>query len=56
MFIWRAVDDEGEVFDVLVQKRRNKKAALKLPCRLLRNTGVSTEAIVTDKLARTARR
>lgn len=51
MFIWRAVDDEGEVLDVLVQKLRNKKAALKLLCRLLRNTGVSPETIVTDKLA-----
>lgn len=30
MFMWRAVDKEGEVLDVLVQKRRNKKAALKL--------------------------
>lgn len=51
MFIWRAVDDEGEVLDVLVQKRRNKKAALKLLRRLLRNTGVAPETIVTDKLA-----
>ena len=30
MFMWRAVDKEGEVLDVLVQKRRNKAAALKL--------------------------
>ena len=30
MFLWRAVDDEGEVLDRLVQKRRNKAAALKL--------------------------
>lgn len=51
MFIWRAVDDEGEVLDVLVQKRRNKKAALKLLRRLLSNTGVPPEIIVTDKLA-----
>jgi len=51
MFIWRAVDDEGEVLDVLIQTRRNKKAALKLLRRLLRNTGVAPEAIVTDKLA-----
>ena len=29
MYLWRAVDGEGEVLDVLVQKRRNKKAALK---------------------------
>ena len=26
MYLWRAVDDEGEVLDVLVQKRRNKAA------------------------------
>lgn len=51
IFIWRAVDDEGEVLDVLVQKRRNKKAALKLLHRLLRNTGATPEAIITDGLA-----
>ena len=28
MFLWRAVDDEGEVLDMLVQRRRNKQAAL----------------------------
>lgn len=28
MWLWRAVDDEGEVLDMLVQKRRNKDAAL----------------------------
>ncbi len=51
MYLWRAVDDEGEVLDVLVQKRRNKHAALKLLCRLLRNTGIQPDSIVTDKLA-----
>ena len=51
MYLWRAVDDEGEVLDVLVQRRRNKHAALKLLRRLLRNTGIHPEAIVTDKLA-----
>jgi hypothetical protein len=30
MYLWRAVDCEGEVLDVLVQSRRNKRAALKL--------------------------
>jgi len=40
MYLWRAVDDEGEVLDVLVQKRRNRQAALKLLRRLLRNTGI----------------
>ncbi len=51
MWLWRAVDDEGEVLDVLVQKRRNKVAALKLLRRLLRNQGIHPETITTDKLA-----
>ncbi|KPF85118.1 transposase [Brevundimonas sp. AAP58] len=51
LYLWRAVDDEGEVLDVLVQKRRNKHAALKLLRRLLRSTGLHPEAVVTDKLA-----
>ena len=51
MWLWRAVDDEGEVLDVLVQKRRNKAAALKLLRRLLRNLGLHPETITTDKLA-----
>jgi transposase-like protein len=50
MCLWRAVDDEGEELDMLVQKRRNKHAALKLLRKLLKNQGVHPEAIVTDKL------
>jgi transposase-like protein len=50
LWLWRAVNDEGEVLDVLVQKRRNKHAALKLLRKLLRNQGVHPEAITTDKL------
>ena len=45
------MDDEGEVLDVLVQKRRNKHAALKLLRRLLKNQGIRPETITTDKLA-----
>ena len=42
MYLWRAVDDEGEVLDVVVQRRRDTEAALKLIKRLLRNLfGVS---------------
>ena len=48
MFLWRAVDDEGEVLDMLVQKRRNKAAALRLLRKLLKNQGVHPETIVTD--------
>ena len=51
MYLWRAVDDEGEVLDVLVQKRRNKRAAIKLLRKLLKNTAVHPETIATDKLA-----
>lgn len=51
MFMWRAVDREGEVLDMLVQKRRNKPAALKLLKKLLKNQGYVPEQIVTDSLA-----
>ncbi len=50
MNLWRAVDGEGEVLDVLVQSRRNKKAALKLMRRLLKKQGYIPDAVVTDKL------
>ncbi len=50
MYLWRAVDGEGEVLDVLVQKRRNKRAALRLMRKLLRNQSVRPTQIVTDKL------
>ena len=50
MWLWRAVDDEGEVLDMLVQKRRNKHAALKLFRKLLKHQGVQPESITADKL------
>ena len=50
MYLWRAVDGEGTVLDVLVQKRRNKRSALKLMRKLLKNQGVHPTKIVTDKL------
>jgi transposase-like protein len=37
VYLWRAVDAEGEVLDVLVQSKRNKHAALKLMRKLLKN-------------------
>ena len=51
MYLWRAVDDEGEVLDVLVQKRRNAAAAIKLLRTLLKNQGATPELITTDGLA-----
>ncbi len=51
MYLWRAVDDEGEVLDLVVQPRRDNEAALKLLTRLLRHRSVEPEAIITDGLA-----
>jgi len=51
MCLWRAVDDEGEVLDLVVQKRRDTRAAFKLLKQLLRSQPVEPESIVTDGLA-----
>ena len=50
MYLWRAVDSEGEVLDILVQSRRNKKAAHKLMRKLLKKQGYAPNKVVTDKL------
>ena len=50
MYLWRAVDSEGEVLDILVQSRRYKKAALKLMRKLLKKQGYAPTEVVTDKL------
>jgi transposase-like protein len=50
-YLWRAVDDEGEVLDMVMQRERDTAAALKLLRRLLRNQPVEPEVIVTDGLA-----
>ena len=50
VYLWRAVDDEGTVLDVVLQNRRNTKAATRLLRKLLRNQGVKPTRIVTDRL------
>src|SRR5450755_3972626 len=50
VYLWRAVDAEGEVLDVLVQTRRNKRAALKLMRKLLKKYGFVPDRMVTDDL------
>jgi putative transposase len=50
MYLWRAVDGEGEVLEILVQPRRDKAAALRLLRKLLRRQGFVPAVIVTDKL------
>jgi len=49
-FLWRAVDQDGFVLDVLVQKRRNTKAAKRFMRTLLRGQGCSARVMVSDKL------
>ena len=50
VYLWRAVDAEGEVLDVLVQSRRNKRAALNLMRKLLKKYGFVPDKLVTDDL------
>src|ERR1700749_1598595 len=50
MTLCRAVDHEGEVLDVLVQSRRDSRAALRLMRTLLRKQGFVPKLLVTDKL------
>ncbi|BCH56750.1 IS6 family transposase (plasmid) [Agrobacterium vitis] len=48
-WLWRAIDADGDVLDILVQQRRNTKAARRFFSRLVRQFG-SPRVVVTDKL------
>ena len=50
-YLWRAVDQHGNVLDVLVQSRRNAKAAERFFRKLLKGLERVPRVIVTDKLA-----
>ena len=50
VYVWRAVDDEGTALDVVIQYRRNTKAATRLLRKLLRNQGVKPKRVVSDRL------
>jgi transposase-like protein len=50
-YLWRAVDDEGVILDLVMQRGRDKAAALKLLRKLLHNQAVKPELITTDGLA-----
>ena len=50
-WLWRAVDQDGIVLDVLVQSRRDKQAAKRLLRKLLRKQGQPPRVLITDKLA-----
>ena len=50
-WLWRAVDQNGTVLDILVQSRRNKEAALRLLRKLLKRQCRPPRVMITDKLA-----
>jgi transposase-like protein len=50
MYLWRAVDSEGEILDLLVEPKREKAAALRLMRKLLRKQGYAPRVLVTDRL------
>ena len=50
-YLWRAVDQDGNVLDILVQSRRNKQAAKKFFRKLLRGLRYVPRVLITDKLA-----
>jgi putative transposase len=49
-YLWRAIDQDGEVIDVFLQRRRDGKAAKRFFRRLLKTQGNEPRKIVTDKL------
>jgi len=48
VYLWRAMDAEGEVLDVLVQSKGNKRTALKLMRKMLKKYGFVPDKLVTD--------
>lgn len=53
-YLWRAVDDEGEVLEILLQSKRDKRAATKFLCKAIKRTAFVPKIIVSDKWRPTA--
>jgi putative transposase len=49
-YLWRAVDQDGNVLDILVQRRRDKRAAKKFFRKLLKGLAYVPRVVITDKL------
>ena len=49
-YLWRAVDQDGDILDLLVQSRRNRRAAVRFFRKLLKKPGGLLRRLVTDKL------
>jgi putative transposase len=50
-YLWRAVDQDGNVLDILVQRRRDKQTAVKFLRKLLKGLLAVPRVLITDKLA-----
>jgi len=50
-WLWRAVDQNGTVLDILVQSRRDTRAAKRLLCKLMKRQCRAPRVMITDKLA-----
>jgi putative transposase len=49
-YLWRAVDEDGDMIDILVQSRRSRRAAIRFFRKLLKRQGCEPRRLVTDKL------
>ena len=49
-YLWRAVDEDGDVLDILVRSRRNRRAAVRFFRKLLKKQGGLPRRLITDKL------
>jgi len=49
-YLWRAVDQDGDTIDILVQRRRNKQAAVLFFRRLIKGQGGEPRWLMTDKI------
>ncbi len=47
-YLWRAVDQDGDVIDILIQRRKNRRAATRFFCKMLMHQGEPPRRIVTD--------
>ena len=51
LYLWRAVDQDGDVLDILVQRRRNRATAERFFRKVLQRQGRAPRCVVTDRLA-----
>ena len=49
-YLWRAVDEDGDTIDILVQSRRNRRAAIRFFRKLLKGQGCVPRRLISDKL------